>query len=140
MTRDPEADRNSGPAWPADVDRDADSIARRLARLTAAEKRCRYVATGFAGLVLFLGIGGFVDKGPILPILVTLIVIGVSCLGMSVVTVIVEQAHLQVELSDRSRSNSDPAGPFNPWPHHWYSAGLIVLGIAGVFLLIGVWM
>lgn len=75
-----------------------------------------------------------------LPILVTLIVIGVACLGMSVVTVIVEQGHLAVEVADRGRGNIDPAGPFNPWPHHWYSAGLVMLGLAGAFLIIGVWL
>ena len=139
VTRDVDPDRDTR-AGPADVDRNADSIAQRMARLSAAEKRCRYVATGFAGLVLFLGADGLATRGPMLPVLVTLIVIGVACLGMSVVTVIVEQGHLEVEVADRARSNVDPAGPFNPWPHHWYSAGLVILGLAGAFLIFGVWL
>ena len=138
--RDTEPVSEEGTEWPADVTRDADSIARRMVRLSAAEKRCRYVATGFAGLVLILGADGLATKGPVLPILITLIVAGVACLGMSVVTVIVEQGHLEVEVADRGRSDQDPAGPFNPWPHYWYSAGLLVLGTAGAFLVVGAWL
>ncbi|MFF2371251.1 hypothetical protein [Agromyces sp. NPDC058110] len=120
--------------------RNDDSVARRIARLESAEKRCRYVGTGFAGLVLILSINELEAADFARSIMVTLIVFGVASLGISVVNVIDEAGKLRGQVINGGLAESDPAGAYDPHPHFWYVAGLVILAISAIVLIAATWV
>ncbi|GAA1059959.1 hypothetical protein [Agromyces bracchium] len=120
--------------------RDTDSIARRISRLEFGTRRCVYVSAGFGGIVLLLGSGEILGGLDVLvAAIVTLVVLGVFCIAMAYVAFLRESSRLSAKLIE-GRDETEPAGQYDPRPHHWYVAGSLALMLNGAALVVGVWV
>ena len=121
-----------------------DTVARRISRYGTSVKRCAFIAAGFGGLLVLLGPGDILSDAPrfFAPVILTLALLGVGCVGWAYIPFLMGQSDLEAHVEDGTIKPSDPAEETNHYPyamHVSYVLALVLLGVASAFMLAGAW-